>query len=109
MILVAFLLNLNATSICKTAQKVIKNKEKPQKFITSGAFYMVTRTGFEPAFGVFRSSDFHEKDELIHVFHMKKVTEFRLLHFLLHFPVALFQQTRDIESVFCDSEPMRVS
>ena len=49
MILVAFLLNLNATSICKTAQKVIKNKEKPQKFITSGAFYLVTRTGFEPA------------------------------------------------------------
>ena len=84
MILVAFLLNLNATSFCKTAQKVIKNKEKPQKFITSGAFYLVTRTGFEPAFGVFRSSNFHEKDELFHVFHMKKVTEFMLLHFLLH-------------------------
>ena len=84
MILVAFLLNLNATSICKTAQKVIKNKEKPQKFITSGAFYLVTRTGFEPAFGVFRSSNFHEKDEIIHIFHMKKVTGFRRLHFLLH-------------------------
>ena len=79
MILVAFLLNLNATSICETAQKVIKNKERPQKFITSGAFYLVTRTGFEPAFGVFRSSDFHEKDEVIHVFYMKKVTGFRRL------------------------------
>lgn len=32
------------------AQKVHRNKEKPQKFITSGAFYLVTRTGFEPAF-----------------------------------------------------------
>lgn len=74
MILVAFLLNLNATSICKTAQKVIKNKENPKKFITSGAFYMVTRMGFEPAFDVSRSSNFREKDEVIHVFHMKKVT-----------------------------------
>ena len=72
MILVAFLLNLNATSICKTAQKVIKNEEKPQKFITSGAFYMVTRTGFEPAFGVSECSDFHEKDEVIHVFLYEK-------------------------------------
>lgn len=43
------------------AEKVIKNKEKPQKFITSGAFYMVTRTGFEPAFGVFKSSNFTKK------------------------------------------------
>jgi len=30
------------------AEKVIRNEEKPQKFITSGVYYLVTRTGFEP-------------------------------------------------------------
>ena len=88
MILVAFLLNLNATSICKTAQKVIKNKEKPQKFITSGAFYLVTRTGFEPMFGVPNCSDFNEKRCIIACFSYEKSEQIQMVAFPVAFEAA---------------------
>ena len=88
MILVAFLLNLNATSICETAQKVIKNKEKPQKFITSGAFYLVTRTGFEPALVAPKNSYNYEKCAENHIIHRKKSEAFQVVAFSVAFSVA---------------------
>ena len=65
------------------SSKSYQKQRKPQKFVTSGVYLLVTRTGFEPAFEFLKCSDFESNALKYAMFDLKK--------YLILYPICLLR------------------